>query len=174
MKYLFFSFLLAISTSTEADVVWSSNAMSCEPAGAPIVRDNHESLAGKVRINKAGDVILICAISSMLTNYSLRSIRLTYRDTDGKEGSSSVSAAIRKVRISDGAVVTMKNGKVSSNDSNAINSGPNGWATHQSGTPGNVISERLDLSKYYYYVQINMKKTQGGGSVAVMGVYLIN
>lgn len=165
-----------ISPVASADIVWSSNAMACEPAGAPIIRDNHDSLAGIVRFKAGhrGDVILICAISSMLTKYSLRSLRLTYRDGDGKEGPSVVSAAIRKVRISDGHVVTLTNGSVSSNDSNAINSGPNGWATHQSGTVGHVLDERLDLSKYYYYVQINMKRTNSGVPLAVMGVYLVN
>ncbi|MGH8575568.1 MAG: hypothetical protein ACREXJ_01315 [Gammaproteobacteria bacterium] len=169
-------FLVPNAVLAQSKVVWSSNAMACEPAGAPIARDLHDSLAGIVRFrdSKTGTIALICAIYDDLGNTQLRSLRLTYRDGDGKEGPSVVSAAIRRVRRSDGHVATLPNGDVSSNDSNAVNSGPNGWATHQSGAPGSVLNHVLDLENFYYYVQINLKRTDAAVPLGVMGVHLIN
>ena len=72
-------------------------------------------------------------------------------------------------------VETLPNGEVSSNDKDATNSGPHGWATHQSSTePGEVINQTLDLTAFYYYVQINLKRTSAGVPVAATGVHLIN
>ncbi len=173
---VFVSFIVVGASIADAKVVWSYNAMACEPAGAPIKRDLYDSLAGKVRFRegKTGNIALICPISDDLGKTQLRSLRLTYRDGDGKEGPSVVSAVIRRVRRSDGHVATLPNGKVSSNDSNAVNSGPTGWATHQSGAPGRVLNHVLDLDSFYYYVQINLKRTDANVPLAVMGVYLIN
>jgi hypothetical protein len=170
---------LAISASqpvlAQSSVVWSFNAMACQPAGAPIAADLHDSLAGTVRFKegKTGNIALICPITHNV-NTLLRSLRLTYRDGDGHEGPSVVTAVIRRVRRSDGYVATLLNGDVSSNDSSAPNSGPAGWATHQSGTPGRVLSHSPDLLNYYYYVQINLKRTDPNVPLAVMGAHLIN
>ena len=179
MKKLIFICLLVVLTPANAEdddhVIWSSNAMACEPAGAPIIRDNHESLAGKVRFKegKRGKVALICPVNMVTaaTGKSPRSLFLTYQDGDGKEGRSIVSAALRKVRKSDGHVETIVNSFVSSNATNATNSGDNGWANHQSATRGNTIGQRFDFLRYYYYVQINMDN-KTGASLGVMGVYL--
>lgn len=169
-------FIIPSAALAQSKVVWSFDAMACEPAGAPIARDLYDSLAGKVRFRegKIGTIALICPISDDLGNTQLRSLRLTYRDGDGKEGPSVVSAAIRRVRRSDGHVATLPNGDVSSNDSNAVNSGPTGWATHQSGAPGRVLNHVLDLDKFYYYVQINLRRTDAAVPLAAMGVHLIN
>lgn len=163
------------SASAQSRVVWSFNAMACEPAGAPISADLHDSLWGVVRFKegKTGNIALICPISHEL-NAQLRSLRLTYRDGDGHEGPSVVSAAVRRVRRSDGYVATLLNGDVSSNDSNAPNSGPTRWATHQSGTSGRVMNHAPDTLNYYYYIQINLKRTDPNVPLAVMGVHLIN
>ena len=145
----------------QSSVVWQYNAMACVAAGAPIAGDLHDSLAGIVRFKagKTGNIALICPISHDV-NTLLRSLRLTYRDGDGHEGPSSVTAVLRRVRRSDGYVATVLRGDVSSNDTDAPNSGPIGWATHQSGTAGRVLSHSMDLLNYYYYVQINLKKEQ--------------
>ncbi len=169
-------FISANAAAEDDDhIIWSSNAMACVPAGAPIVVDNHESLAGKVRFKegKRGKVALICPIHmvTVATGKSPRSLHLTYRDGDGKQGNSLVSAVLRKVRRSNGQVETIVNSVVSSNATNAANSGVNGWATHQSATTGNTIGQRFDFLRYYYYVQINMDNTSGT-TLAVMGVYL--
>lgn len=169
-------FIVASAVQAQSEVVWSSNAMACEPAGAPIARDLYDSLAGKVRFRegKSGRIALICPISDDLGSAQLRSLRLTYRDGDGKEGPSVVSAAIRRVKRSDGHIETLRNGDVSSNDSNAVNSGPTGWATHQSGAPGAVLGHVLDLDKFYYYVQINLRRTDAAVPLGAMGVHLID
>jgi len=170
------SFIVVGASIAHAEVVWSYNVMACEPAGAPIKRNLHASLAGKVvfKEGKTGNIALICPISGDLGKTLLRSLRLTYRDGDGKEGPSVVSAGIRRVRRSNGHVESLPNGSVSSNDSNAVNSGPSGWATHQSGAPGRVLNHVIDLDNFYYYVQINLKRTDANVPLAVMGVYLIN
>ncbi len=170
------SFVVPNVALAQSQVIWSSNAMACQPAGAPIKRDLHDSLAGRVRFKegKAGNIALICPISDDLGNSQLRSLFLTYRDGDGKEGPSVVSAAIRRVRRSDGHVATLPNGNVSSNDLNATNSGPNGWATHQSGATGISLNHVLDLDNYYYYVQINLRRTDETVPLGAMGVFLVN
>lgn len=169
-------FFVPSTVLAQSKVVWSFDAMACEPAGAPIAMDLHDSLAGAVRFKegKTGNIALICPISDDLGNTTLRSLRLTYRDGDGKGGPSLVSAALRRVRRSDGDVATLPNSEVNSNDSNADNSGPNGWATHQSGSQGAVLNHVLDLSNFYYYVQINLKRTDADVPLGVMGVHLIS
>ncbi|MCH7964584.1 MAG: hypothetical protein IH852_11680 [Bacteroidetes bacterium] len=160
----------------QSKVVWSFNAMAAQSAGIPILRDLHVSSHGTVRFkdNRTGNITLICPITDDLDGASLRSLRLTYRDGDGRQGPSLVSAVIRRVRRSDGHIATLPNGKVSSNDANAPNSGPTGWKTHQSGSPSNVLSHVLDLTNFYYFVQINLKRTDGAAPLGVMGVHLIN
>ncbi len=160
----------------QSRIVWSSNAMACEPAGAPIARDLHDSLAGVVRFKdgQIGNIALICPISQNLGSTMLRSLRITYRDGDGRQGPSSVTAALRRVRRTDGHVATLRNGEVGSNQPTAPNSGPNGWATHQSGAPGQVLNHSLDLANFYYYVQINLRRTDPSVPLAVMGVHLVN
>ncbi len=169
------SIIFGGASIARAEVVWSCNAMAFEPVGAPTIkRDLHTSQSGRVifKEGKTGTIVLAAQITKNL-GY-LRSLRLTYRDGDGKEGPSVVSANIRRVRRSDGHVAALANSTVSSNDSNAANSGPSGWATHQSGAPGNVIQQGMDLDKYYYYVQIALKRTDSAVPLAVMGAYIIN
>jgi hypothetical protein len=174
------AFAIGVATtqpaSAQSSVVWQYDAMACVPAGAPIATDLHDSLAGGVRFKagKTGNIALICPISHNVGTGGLRSLRLTYRDGDGNLGPSVVTAVIPRVRRSDGHVATLLNGDVNSNDSNAPNSGPTGWATHQSGSPGHVLSHLPDLLNYYYYVQINMKRTDAAVPLAVMGVHLTN
>lgn len=160
----------------QSRVVWSCNAMAAQPAGAPIRRDLHASLAGKVIFeeDRTGNIALICPILDDLDRTQLRSLRLTYRDGDGKLGPSVVTAAIRRVNRSNGNVATLTNGQVSSNDASAPNSGPTGWATHQSGSPGNVLNHVVDLGDFYYYVQINLQRTDAAVPLGVIGVHLIN
>ena len=167
---------LAGTAATQSKVVWTMNAMACLPAGAPIISNRHDALAGAVRFRdgQTGNIALICPIPDDLGGTTLRSLRLTYRDADGRQGPSKVSAVIRRIRHSDGHVATLPNGDVSSNDTNATNSGPNGWATHQSGSPGNVLSHAIDAANFYYYVQINLQRADPAVPLGAMGVHLIN
>ena len=164
------------SVLEQSRVVWSCDAMGAEPAGAPIATGLHDALAGAVRFRdgQVGNVALVCPILDDLGGVGLRSLRLTYRDGDGRQGSSEVAAVIRRVRRSDGHVESLANGGLSSNDSNAPNSGPTGFVTHTSGSPGNVLNHRVDLQDFYYFVQINLKRTDAAVPLAVMGVHLIN
>jgi hypothetical protein len=160
----------------QSSVVWSCNAMAAAPAGAPIPSGLYDALAGVVvfKPGQTGNIALICPILDDLDGVHLRSLRLTYRDGDGREGPSIVTAAIRRVRRTDGHVATLTNGQVSSNHSEAPNSGPSGWATHQSSSPGQVLDHALDLQNYYYYVQINLIRSDAAVPLGVMGVHLIN
>jgi hypothetical protein len=160
----------------QSSVVWSCDAMAAVPAGAPIPSGLYDALAGIVvfRPGQTGTMALICPILDDLDGVQLRSLRLTYRDGDGREGPSVVTAALRRVRRTDGHVATLANGGVSSNHVAAPNSGPSGWATHQSGSSGHVLNHVLDLHNYYYYVQINLSRSDASVPLAVMGVHLIN
>ena len=167
-----------------ADIVWPRNAMGATPTPATLEDGLTDALAGRVvfRQGKTGTANLICPIGSVsqnLSKFTVRSLHLTYHDGDGKEGPSVVSAALRRIRKSDGHVETVKNGGVSSNSPNASNSGPGGFATHQSATPGNTIDAGLDFKDfyyyyYYYYVQITMRRSDAAVPLAVQGAFLTN
>ena len=161
----------------QSRVVWSYDAMACVPAGAPIPTGLYDALAGGVRFRegKTGTVSLICPIQADLSGTHLRSLRLTYRDGDGPgpgNEAGGVSAALRRVTMRDGSVETVRNGEISSNKSSALNSGPTGWATDQSATSGNTLDVTLDFSKYFYYVQITLKRTDPSVAVGALGVHL--
>jgi hypothetical protein len=160
----------------QSSVVWSANAMACVQAGAPIVPNLYDALSGAVRfrVNQVGNIALICSIDHSTGQSGLRSLRLTYRDGDGSLGPSEVRAVVRRIRRTTGAVTTLANSEVRSNAPNAPNSGPTGWATHTSGSPGNVMNHLMDLVNYYYYVQINLERTDPGVPLSVMGVHLID
>jgi hypothetical protein len=160
----------------QSTVVWSCSAMAAQPAGIPIRTNLHVSSHGTVRFRdgRTGTIALICPITDDLDGVRLRSLRLTYRDGDGRQGPSAVSASLRRVRRSDGHIATLPNGGVSSNHVSAPNSGPSGWVTHQSGSPGNTLDHVLDLENFYYYVQINLQRSDDAVPLGVMGVHLIN
>jgi hypothetical protein len=156
-------------------VAWSCNAMAAVPAGIPSPTDLYDSLAGRVvfKPDRTGTITLICPILNNLERVLLKSLGLTYLDGDGREGPSVVTAALRRIRRTDGHVATVDNGEVSSNDAAAPISGPSGWATHQSSTPGHVLTHILDLDNYYYYVQIGLSRSDPAIPLGVMGVHLI-
>ena len=180
---LFFTCLLSVNAHAQA--VWSCNAMAAVPA-IPAVRDQlYEVRAGRVifKEGKSGTINLFCPITRDL-GPSLWDLRLTYRDGDGHEGPSVVSAALRRVNRKTGHVASFKYGTVSSNDDGnpsinenpAPNSGPQGWATHQSARPGRTLlnqNHQMDLENFYYYVQITMKRTNGVTPLGVMGAFLL-
>ena len=154
--------------------------MSCVPIPLVVQKDLIDVQSGRVifKPGKAGIVSLICPIgtvSEKMKNASLRSLFLTYRDGDGKEGPGGVvTANLRRVRQSDGAVESLSNSLVSSNSTNAPNSGPKGWATHQSATTNSNIAQGFEFDKFYYYVHITMKRDDSAVPLAVLGVFLIN
>lgn len=163
-------------------VVWAWSAMAAQSAGAPIPKDLYVSSAGSVRFaeGKTGTVALICPLTADVQGKQLRSLRLTYRD-GGSTDTSRVSASLRRVRCPTvggpagaGQVETVPRSEVSSNDPGAPNSGPNSWATHQSGAPGAVMNHTVDLENFYYYVQINLIRTNTVTKLGAIGVHLID
>jgi hypothetical protein len=169
-------FAVCMIRVASAEVIWSYNAMAGVPTPPTIQNDLYECRAGKVifKEGKTGTITLICPVSQNLSEYGdLRSLIMIYRDGDGHEGPSEVTAELRRVRMSDGHVESLQNGIVSSNDPSAPNRGPTRWATHQSAKPGKTINHVMDLVHYYYYVQITLKRN-GGAPLAIMGVYLTN
>ena len=176
---MFLGFMIIICPSVAfSEVLWSCNAMAAQPAGIPVLIDKHESSHGNVRFKdgKSGTISLICPVTYWPGPGYIRTLVLTYRDGDGHEGPSEVSAALRRVKRSSSTtdIRTLPNGRVSSNDSNAPNSGPKGWETHQSAKVGNVISHVPDFINYYYYVQITLKRNDDNVPLGVMGVYMTN
>lgn len=154
--------------------VWSHNAMAAAPTPATLREDLYDARAGRVvfREGKTGTVNLVCPVSADLRDTHLRSLFLTYRDGDGPEEPSVVSAALRVIRTSDGHVETVENGNVSSNDGTAPDSGSEGWETHQSATPGNTIEHTLDFDRNYYYVQITLRRDEPDVPLGAIGVSL--
>ena len=181
MKKICISFVILMSVGTwsgvaMAKILWSCNAMTAQPAGIPIIRNKHVSSHGSVRFRagRTGTVSLVCPVTSWSGPGYIRSLILTYRDGDGRQGPSRVVASLRRVRLSDGHIETLRNGTTDSNQSNAINSGPRGWASHQSARAGNVIGHVPDFNRYYYYVQITMTRRDAAVPIGAMGVSLMN
>lgn len=176
-------FLLVLAaygiSQAKADIVWSCNAMAATPTPKTLDEGLVDALAGRVRFRegRAGTANLICPIgpsSEKLANFTVRSLHLTYRDGDGKEGPSVVSAALRRINKATGHVETVRNGGVSSNHDKATNSGPDGFASHQSATGGQTIGESLDLDRFYYYVQITLRRSDAAVPLVVQGAFLTN
>lgn len=160
-------------------IEWSYNAMAAVPTPATLRDDLCDYLAGRVRLRegKTGTANLICPVPATFHQKHLRRLLLTYGDGDHGGDASEVRAAIRFIRKGDGHVQTVGNNQewstVSSNDDNAPNSGPSGWATHQSNRGFERIGV-LDFNKRYYYVQITLKRSNPDIPVRAMGVELIN
>jgi hypothetical protein len=174
-----------LSANAHDKVVWSCDAMAAVPAIPAIKNELYEVRAGRVifKDGRSGTVNLFCPITRDL-GPSIRSLFLTYRDGDGHEGPSVVSAALRRVNRKTGHVTTFNFGNTSSNDDGkpqinenpAPNSGIKGWATHQSARPGRTLlnqNHQMDLMNFYYYVQITMKRKNGITPLAVMGVFIL-
>jgi hypothetical protein len=178
MKRTVLSLLLLVGVCASPNVaqaqssaVWSVDAMTCVQAGAPIVPGLYDALAGGVRIaqGKRANIALICAISQRF-DLRTRRLRLTYRDGDGPWGPAQVTAVLRRVRKSSGAVASLTTSQIRSNTSSAPISGATGWATHRS----SLINHVMDTVNYYYYVQINLSRIDTFTPVAAMGVQLTN
>lgn len=172
--------LISVNSSyaDNKNIVWSVNAMSCVPMPTAVQNDLITVQSGRVifKTGKSGIASVICPIGTVSEKMNnIRSLILTYRDGDGNTSDSAgmVTANLRRVRRSNGAVETLPNSLVSSNSTTAPNSGPTGWATHQSATAGNTIPGGFEFDKFYYYVHITMKQ-RGTGPLAVMGVFLQN
>ena len=153
--------------------------MAAVPTSSTIENKLYNSQAGRVlfKEGKSGTINLICPITEKIYGNEIpQKLSITYRDGDGHEGkNSSVSATLRRIRKSDGHVETIKNSAVSSNNANAPNSGPTGWRTHYSNTSGfpqNNINYSWEMSKYFYYVQITLKKLNRVTPLGVLGVAL--
>jgi hypothetical protein len=150
--------------------------MAGSPTPATLESELYDALAGRVRFRsgKTGTANLIYPVPATLDDRFVRSLFLTYRDGDGRQGPSVVSAVLRFVRKSDGHVQSVGNSGVSSNDDAAPNSGPNGWATHQSATRGNTIenAHTMDFESNYYFVQLTLRRSDPAVPLGALGVFL--
>ena len=181
MKKICMLFVVFMSVGTwsgpaMAKILWSCNAMTAQPVGIPIIRTKNDASHGAVRFraNRTGTVSLVCPVTTWPGSAGIRSLIFTYRDGDGRQGPARVVASLRRVRRSDGHIATLGNSTVDSNQSNAINSGPRGWATTQSARAGQTIGHLPDFNRYYYYVQITMIRRDAAVPLGAMGVSMMN
>ena len=166
-------------------VAWSMNAMAFVPTQKTLQSNIAFQVAGKVTFQegKIGTITLICPLSSgplipetqTGTEFVIKQLSLTYRDGDAEGSSGVVSATLRIVNKETGHVSNLEN--VSSNAPGAPNSGPKTYVTHgepklNTGAPMPGINHKLNLNKYFYYIQITLKRTNPNIPVAVMGVTL--
>lgn len=172
---------LVTPSAALADVVWSANAMGCVPTPLTLAKGLIDVRAGRVIFvpGKTGIANLICPIgtvSETLTDFATRSLFLTYRDGDGNTADSGgeVRASFRRINKATSHVETLSNGAVSSHAPGAPNSGAQGFATHQSATAGNTISETFKFGQFYYYVHLTMKCERTCGPLALQGAFLQN
>ena len=165
-----------VSPPDSVRVLWSYNAMAAVPTRSTLERKLYETWAGRAlfRKGKTGILNLICPVSENLDGFRIHNLVLTYQDGDGPHGPAETRAVLRWIRRSDGHVETIENGAVSSNDTNAPDSGMKGWASNQSASSGETMNHVVDFENHYYYVQITMKRNNAAVPLGAIGVYLTN
>ncbi|WP_457668881.1 hypothetical protein [Thiolapillus sp.] len=166
-------------------VGWSMDAMGCVPTEETARKNILIQVAGKVKFRKGktGSITLICPISSApLTPETIsgsastiKQLLLTYKDGDAQAPGGLVSASLRFVDRKTGHIANLES--ISSNTPAAPNSGPGGFATYgkpklKTNTPVPGINHSFRFSKYFYFIQITLKRSSPRIPVSVMGVAL--
>lgn len=164
---------------------WSMDAMGCVPTEETARKNILIQVAGKVKFKKGktGSITLICPISaapltpetSTGSASTVKQLLLTYKDGDAGAPGGLVTASLRFVDRKTGHIANL--GVVSSNSPQAPNSGPKGFATYgrpnlKTNTPVPGINHSFRFSKYFYFIQITLKRSSPNIPVSVMGVSL--
>ena len=167
--------VLLVAVSAQGDykrtgIVWTYNAMAATPLPKTAALDLLIASHGSVRIkdDRTGTATIICPVvpTHQLQDHKMAGFSLVYRDGDESQGGSFVSAALKRVRPSNGNTLVQVIVRVSSNDPEAPDSGDSGWAKVRSLA---AFGHMFAFDEYYYYVQITLKKNSAR-PVGVMGV----
>lgn len=148
-----------------AETEWSTVGAGCVPTGQTIKDDVHFQSAGRTSFaaGKVGEIILTCPITNEFNTASR--IYMSYRDSDGPGTGASVEAGLRRLHIASGHVesIPLRPSALSSNLHD-----PTSWAT----ISRLVSISTFNFSAYYYYVQINMRRTSILHTASFGGVLL--
>ena len=152
-----------VTPSFAETVEWSSAAMACTPTASTVEQSRYVTTAGRVKFkdDKYGLISFICPVSKQLRNgeYVLRS-HLT-------NGRSIISIVLRQSTKDGYSVANILDADI------FFTQGGSKYSIQHSGNPLKTLS--FDNKKYYYWVQITIKKSKniGADTQAIHGVELI-
>lgn len=168
-----------LMTATEAapaggEFPWSYSAIAAIPTDDAIQNDLFDKKIGVLLFKEGntGNAAFFCPVTHLHGRF-IQALQLTYRDGDGKEASGgTVTATLKRARRSNGRIENILSVK-SDGPGSAGNSGPSGWSTRTTFVRGGPRFEHeIDLLNFYYYVQINLKRTSAAIPVGALGVQL--
>ena len=161
------SALVTLNETAFAEIVWSCNAMGAVPTPPTLQQDLIAVEAGRVSFNegKTGTANLVCPVGTLTSRLHgpLESLSITF--AVGAGAGAVAEASLRRVDRNTGHVETVENGHVTSEGHNPL---PAHWRTES--TSG--LTDSLEDPRFFYYVQITLKRTSPNMKVIVQGVTL--
>jgi len=158
--------VLAGAGVSRAETHWASIGAGCVPTGQSQQTNIHFNSAGRTTFNASsvGEVILTCPITMPFTHGINTSLTVAYRDPDGTGAGARVLATLRRMDQQTGAVDTLA--QFDSNTSSVTN-----FAVAAAGF-GNCGPSPFAFDRFYYYVQINMTRSDLAMPVEIAAVAL--
>lgn len=168
----------AASASAFAATTWATVGAGCVPTGQTSHAHLHFQTAGRTGFatGKVGEIVLTCPITAPLSAASR--LYLYYIDSDGAGSGASVSAVLRRVDRASGAVTSVPlwneglTQQIASLTSNL--QGPATTWSHISRPMGQFhfggVSHSFAFDGYFYYVQINMRRTSISNTASFGGI----
>lgn len=157
---LILAFSLA-SPSFAGTVEWSSAAMACTPTSSTVAEGRYVTTAGRVKFKKGkfGLISFICPVTRKLKKGSY--ILKSHTTLTGSRGQTSIT--LRKSKKDSNSISNILTANIS------LAKTANKHQSQKSG-PKKLI---FDTNKFYYWVQLTIKKSNARGERAIHGVELI-
>jgi len=164
-------FALAVTNGASASVnptntYWSTNASSCV-VGDPAIQNNLYTISGgavKFVPGSSGTITLYCNVPPNNGGTNPTKIWLTYKDPDGTGANNHVAAGFVKLAKTNGAFTSITNASIDSNTTNVM------VANHIANAT--AFSETLDYETYYYYVRVDIVRSDTAQDEIFYGVSL--
>lgn len=162
---LFYLLIILLSTTAAAiadTVEWSSAAMACTPTSRTVAEGKYVTTAGRVKFRKGktGSISFVCPITQKLKRGSYI---LKGHTTYAGGGNGQTLIALRRSKKDGYGVTNVVNADI-------YFAAPPNKHRSQSGGNKNLV---FDTAKFYYWVQLTIKKSDSNGERAIHGVELI-
>jgi hypothetical protein len=166
------------SATAIASTTWATVGAGCVPTGQTSHAHMQFQTAGRTGFasGKVGEIVLTCPITTPLSSASR--LYLYYVDSDGASTGASVSALLRRVNRATGAVSNVplwneeRTQQIASLTSN--HQGPASSWTRISRPLGEFQfggpSHNFAFNDYFYYVQINMRRSSISQTASFGGI----
>ena len=162
-------FAMLCASTAAAQTSYSVVGAGCVPTGQTSAAQTHFDTAGDVAFaaGKVGEIIVTCPVPQSLI--SATKLSVTFRDTDGRDAAARVSASLRQKDLLTARASNVGTAKVDSNLQDATSSYAS--MTANIGTSG-CGEFTFDHSRFAYYVQVNLKRTNASAQAILASVRL--